>query len=93
METTLLQTLMPLGVGGVLAGMVLMWKRQDDIRYQSQLISLVESSTKAAEANTATLQEVAKALQELCLMQKFAERLEALDKKLETRSRKEAKSG
>lgn len=50
MEQTIMQSLLTLGVGGILAALVLMWKREDDKRYATDVKVLSEryaAETKA----------------------------------------------
>lgn len=49
MDFTLLDKIATLGIGAVLAFIVLWWKRQDDTAYQSTIKSYKEESTRREE--------------------------------------------
>lgn len=87
METTLLNNLLGLGVGGALAAVVVFWKRQDDQRYAAEMKAVAERSIQMQEKTTAALQEVAAAIEKLCALHKIEERLAALEKQIAKRSR------
>lgn len=75
-----LQQLISLGVGGVVAAVVLFWKRQDDLRYQQELKQITERSMTVTERATEAMNNVAKAVEELCSLTEMQERLQALEK-------------
>ena len=88
METTLLSNLVGLGVGGVLAAVVLVWKRSDDQHYAQGLRELTERSISAQNQTTVAMQQVAGAIEKLCTLQKIEERLQALEKEMHTKARR-----
>ena len=93
MGESLLNSLIGLGVGGVLAGLVLQWKRQDDQRYQEELRTLTERMLMALDANTKAMQGMTSAVEALCSLQKMEERLGALEKRLSKRTFSDSAAG
>lgn len=87
METTVLNNLLGMGVGGALAAVVLFWKRQDDQRYAAEMKSVAERSIQAQEKTTVALQQVAAAIDKLIVLQKIEERLSVLEKTLHSKRR------
>ena len=87
METTVFNNLLGLGVGGALAAVVLYWKRQDDQRYAAEMKVVAERSIASQEKTTIALQQVAAAIEKLCVLQKIEERLQALEKQVSAKSR------
>jgi len=92
METSLLELFVSMGVGGVLAGVVLLWKRSDDQRYQKATEQREDRLLTALAANTTAMQKVTSAIEALCTLQHVEERIERLEHKLNG-CRKEASSG
>ena len=83
MDTTILPELGALGVGGILAAVVFMWKRADDKRYADRLQEAREDADRrtdmvieAMKANTTALLELTAALQSQERVEATLERLE-----------------
>lgn len=80
------QALASLGVGGVLSGIVLVWKRQDDKAYQKTLEAMVvrrdadqDRFIKVMENLTATMQALKETVAGQSPMQKVLDRLDDFD--------------
>jgi hypothetical protein len=82
MDTALLNSLAGLGVGGLLAAIVMNWKRQDDLRYGVELKGLNERMLVVVDGNTKAMLCMTAAVEALCSLQKMEERLGALERKL-----------
>lgn len=87
METTVFNNLLGLGVGGALAAVVLFWKRQDDQKYAKDMKDVAERSINVQEKGTVALQQVAVAIEKLCVLQRIEERMANLEKALQRKWR------
>lgn len=78
MEQTLMQNLLTLGIGGVIAALVLMWKREDDKRYAedvkviseryaTEMKAMAERFEKLAQESAAGQKDQTAALQRMAV--------------------------
>jgi len=74
----LIQALVSLGVGGAIAGVVLYWKRQDDIRFQQTLEQVIGRDHAVIEANTAAITSLIGAVSELAKIDDLESRMNAM---------------
>ena len=87
MESALLNSLVGLGVGGALAAVVLVWKRQDDQRYAAAMKDIAERSLGAQEKTTVAMQQVAAAIDKLGALQRIEDRMGVLEKAIQSKRR------
>lgn len=81
----ILASLAPLGVGGIIAYIVLMWKRADDQRYAGELKADREQMMSALAANSNALQEVSQTLIALLEAQRAQAHTEQALSRIESR--------
>jgi uncharacterized protein Yka (UPF0111/DUF47 family) len=82
MEQTLVNNLISLGIGGVVAAIVLLWKRQDDQRYAGELKALTERSLRAQEEATRAMRDLAGTIEKLNALMEIEKRLTVLEHKI-----------
>lgn len=86
MDPELLKILVSTGVGGVLAGIVLWWKRLDDQKHAADLKTIMERRDRTddrtlqiIDANTAALRSLQGAVENVASLRGIEERLRQLE--------------
>lgn len=89
MEQTLMNNLLTLGIGGLIAALVLFWKREDDKRYAGEMKGMAERFEKLSQEaaagqreQTAAMQKMALAVEKLCIIDTLEKRMNDLEAKL-----------
>lgn len=74
-----------LGIGGVLAVLVIIWKRADDKRYTTTLEEITKRLLDVIASNTKAISENTSAIQAISTLKDVEDRLKAMEERLERR--------
>lgn len=89
MELSLISQLASLGLGAVIAGVVLIWKRNDDQKHQETLEDIIkrleardDRALKVIEITAATMQSLQKTIEAFAILDRLEERIVGLESNL-----------
>lgn len=80
-DFTILTQLSSLGLGAVIAILVLIWKRGDDSRHENYLVATNATLIQLVEANTASLQVLQKTVETLSAYAQLERRLQDAERR------------